>query len=70
MLKSMIQKLLRPKNATFCPGCVSSLKLKKEFIYDIKEPETNISNNSNDTKVISLKDAIKKKTGKQVASLF
>lgn len=32
-------KFLKPKNATFCPGCPSKdLNLNKEFTFDIQEP--------------------------------
>ena len=67
----MIKKLLRPKNAVFCPGCPSSLELNKEFVFDIKEPNIiNQQNNSGTTKITTLKSAVQQKKGKKITSLF
>lgn len=69
-IRQMIKKLLRPKNAVFCPGCPSSLELNKEFVFDIKEPNINQQNNSGTTKITTLKSAVQQKKGKKITSLF
>lgn len=53
--------LLRPKSATFCPGCPKKdLQLNKDFTFDIKIPEQEPVVNKPKISIISEK--IKKKS--------
>lgn len=63
-----IKQLLRPKNATFCPGCPGKLELDKVFNYDIPVPQD--ANKQPSGQVMTLKKDTKKNNGKLVNSLF
>lgn len=64
-------RFLKPKNATFCPGCPSKdLALNKTFSFDIPEPETK-EEPKKTAKVTTLKDLNKTRSGNnKIQTLF